>query len=87
MTSRNGTFFSDIHLLSAQSSLSIFAQKYLRKREETYFFLQNKYLHIYEVCFGVKMLRNNFALNYNCLDKKIIIIIYYPDKELVQESL
>ena len=30
--------------LSAQSSLSIFAQKYFRKCEDTYFILQNKYL-------------------------------------------
>ena len=33
-------------ILSAQSSLSIFAQKYLCKCEDTYFILQNKYLCI-----------------------------------------
>ena len=35
-----------------QSSLSIFAQKYLHKCEDTYFILQNKYLGIYEDTFG-----------------------------------
>ena len=40
----------------AKSSLNIFAQKYLRKFEDTtYFILQNKYLHIYEDIFGAKI--------------------------------
>ena len=33
-------------------SLSIVAQKYLRKCEDTHFILQNKYLRIYEDNFG-----------------------------------
>ena len=40
----------------AQSSLSIFAQKYLHKCEDTYFILQNKYICIDEDSFGVKIL-------------------------------
>ena len=40
----------------AQSSLSIFAQKYLHKCEDTYFFLQNKYICIDEDSFGAKIL-------------------------------
>ena len=38
-----------------QSSLSIFAQKYLCKCERTYFILQNKHLCIYEDSFGAKI--------------------------------
>ena len=50
------TYFSAHLVLSAQSSLSIFAQKYLRKCEDTtYFVLQNKYLPIYEDSFGAKI--------------------------------
>ena len=33
---------------SVQSSLSIFAQKYLHKREDTYFILQNNFIPIYK---------------------------------------
>ena len=47
----------------AQSSLGIFAQKYLRKCEDTYFILQNKYyLCFYNDSFGVKILRDDCAL-------------------------
>ena len=46
-----------------QSSLSIFAQKYLRKCEDTYLILQNKYLHIYEDSFGAKMPRDDYTQN------------------------
>ena len=42
--------------IRAQSSLSIFAQKYLHNCEEIYFSLQNKYLCIYEYSFGAKIL-------------------------------
>ena len=45
--------------LSAQSSLSIFSQKYLLKCEDTYLILQNKYLHIYEDTFRTKILRDD----------------------------
>ena len=43
---------------SVQSSLSIFAQKYLHKGEDTYFILQNNYLYIYKDSFGAKILRD-----------------------------
>ena len=46
---------------SAQSSLSIFAQKYLHKCKDTYFILQNKYLCIYEDSFGAKIVREDCA--------------------------
>ena len=39
-----------------QSSLSIFTQMYLRKCEDTFFILQNKYLRINEDSFGAKIL-------------------------------
>ena len=42
--------------ISLQSSLSIFAQKYLCKYEDTYFILHNKYLCIYKDSFGVNIL-------------------------------
>ena len=57
---RRGIFCS---ILSAQSSLSIFAQKYLCKCEDTYFILQNKYLCIHKDSFGVKILKDDFPLN------------------------
>ena len=44
----------------AQSSLSIFAQNYMHKCEDTYYILQNKPLVcIYEDSFGAKILRDN----------------------------
>ena len=49
--------------LSAQSSLSIFSQKYLLKCEDTYLILQNKYLHIYEDSFGAKIPRDDYTQN------------------------
>ena len=48
-----------------QSSLSVFAQKYLHKCKDTYFILQNKNLCIYEDSFGAKILRDDCTL---CLD-------------------
>ena len=51
--------------LSTQSSLSIFAQKYLRKCEDTYFILQNKYLWIYKDSFGARILKDDCALRLN----------------------
>ena len=46
-----------------QSFLSIFAQKYLRKCEDTYFILQkNKYLSFYNDSSGVKILGDDCAL-------------------------
>ena len=58
---------TDDSALSAQSSLSIFAQKYLRKCEDTYFILQNKYLRIDEDSFGAKILRDDCALDVSLL--------------------
>ena len=57
--------------LSVQSSLNIFAQKYLHKCEGTYFIFQNKYLRNYKDSFGVKLLRDDcnlsmFLLTYTC---------------------
>ena len=49
-------------IFSAQSSPSIFTQKYLRKCKDTYFILQNMYLSIYEDSFGAKILRDDCAL-------------------------
>ena len=49
--------------LSAQSSLSIFSQKYLLKCEDTYLILQNKYLHIYEDSFEAKIPRDDYTQN------------------------
>ena len=46
---------------TAQSSLIIFAQKYIGKCEDTYFILQNKYLCIYKDSFGAKILRDDCA--------------------------
>ena len=40
-----------------QSSLSIFVQMYLRKFEDTYSILQNKYRYVYEDSFRAKILR------------------------------
>ena len=45
-----------------QSSLNIFAPKYLRKCEDNYFILQNKHLRFYKDSFGVKILRGDCAL-------------------------
>ena len=44
--------------VSAQSSLSIFAQKHLCNWEDAYFILQNKYLCINEDSFGAKIMHN-----------------------------
>ena len=48
--------------ICAQSSLSILAQKYFRKCEDTYFIFQNKYLCIYEDSFGAKILIDDCTL-------------------------
>ena len=46
----------------AQSSLSIFTQKYIPKCKDTYFILQNKYFCIYEDSFGAMIVRDDCAL-------------------------
>ena len=58
----------------AQSFLSIFAQKYLSKCEDTYFILQNKYLCIYEDSFGVKLLRDDCAARVKPPLRKVIYL-------------
>ena len=45
--------------ISTQASLSILTQRYLRKCEDTYSILQNKYICNYEDSFGVKILRDD----------------------------
>ena len=57
-----------------KSSLSIVAQKYLCKCEDTYFILQNKYLCIYEDSFGEKILRDDCALESNELEERQVSI-------------
>ena len=57
-SNRHWKFFYSLNLMfSAQSSLSIFTQKYLYKCEDTYFILENKYLCIYVDSFGAKIFR------------------------------
>ena len=52
---------------------AIFIQNYLRKREDTYSILQNKYLCIYEDSFGLKILRDDCARKvYLCNSQKKI---------------
>ena len=64
--SKSFSMFS-YQLLSVQSSLSIFTQKYPHICEDTYFILQNNYLCIYEDSVGVKILRDDCALtSYVC---------------------
>ena len=59
---KNKIFHPMYNHLSTQSSLSIFAQKYHCKCENTYFILQNKYLCIYDDSFGAMILRDDCAL-------------------------
>ena len=63
-------FFRWEDSFSAQSSLSIFTQKYLRKCEDTYFILHNKYLRIYKDSFRAKRLRDDYALR--CIDYQVV---------------
>ena len=58
-----------------QSSLSILAQKYLCKYEDTYFILQNKYLCIYKDSFGVNILRDYITLDIATLGSSIVAIV------------
>ena len=61
-----------------KSSLSIFAQKYIRKYKDTYFILQNKYLRN---SIGAKILRDDCAIiilpNENYSHKPIQISEYF----------
>ena len=65
-------------VFSAQSSLRIFAQKYLHKLKDTYFIdfiLQNKYHCINEDSFGAKILRFDWLGSF--MDLKIQIMYYF----------
>ena len=56
---------------SAQSSQSFLAQRFLRKFEDNYFILQNKYLCFYKDTFGTKTLRDDCTHStYDRYDKK-----------------
>ena len=70
-------------ILSAQSSLSIFAQKYLCKCEDTYFILQNKYLCIHKDNFGGKILRDDCAHN---TKKHLLKILQQVTKSAFERS-
>ena len=48
--------------VSAQSSLSVFTTKYLRKCEDTYFIFKKKYLCFHKDNFGAKILRDDCTL-------------------------
>ena len=54
-----------LNVYSAQSSLCIFAQKYLRQCKDTNFISQNKYLCIYEDSLGAKILGDDCALSFS----------------------
>ena len=57
-----GNFVADT-LDFVRNHLCIFAEKYLRRCEDTYFItLQNKYLCIYKDSFGAKILRDDSAI-------------------------
>ena len=59
----------------AQSSLSIYAEMYLRKCKYTCFILQNKYLCIYEDSFGAKILRDDYTLICPSIQQCITILM------------
>ena len=60
---------------------AIFIQNYLRKREDTYSILQNKYLCIYEDSFGLKILRDDCARKvYLCNSQKKIASELFSSK-------
>ena len=63
--------FLTILTWSAQSYLSIFTQKYLRKYEDTYFILKNKHLCIYKDSFGAKNFRDD------CTQIRYFFYLYY----------
>ena len=48
---------------SAQSSQSFFAQRFLRKFEDNYFILQNKYLCFYKDSSGLKIHKDDCTLS------------------------
>ena len=50
--------------ICAQSSLSIFTQKYLRESEDNNLILQNKYRCIYDDNLGAKVVKDDCALSW-----------------------
>ena len=66
--------------VSAQSSLSIFAQKHLCKWEDAYFILQNKYLCINEDSFRAKKLRDGCTLMCISEGNTVLIPLLSPFK-------
>ena len=70
---------------SAQSSQSFFAQRFLRKFEDNYIILQNKYLRFYKDSSGVKIHRDDCTLSIQlemllrlATIIYILMAIYYP---------
>ena len=61
---------------STHQSLSIFAQKFLRKCEDIRYILKNKYLCIYEDSFGAKIFRDDCATSV----KKSFILMFCKSK-------
>ena len=55
----------------SSSSLSSFTQNYLRKYNDTYLILQNKYLRIHEDSFGVKNAALQTVLRKNSMRKGV----------------
>ena len=63
---------------TAQSSLIIFAQKYIGKCEDTYFILQNKFLCIYKDSLGAKILRDDCTHSWIMNLKALKILLKHP---------
>ena len=88
--------FLYIYIVSEQSSIGIFTQKYLHKCENTYFILQNNYHCIFENSFGAKIVRQMIApqvykfakrkkktIYKKCQDRVIMFIIMKFYQQLV----
>ena len=71
-----------IGLISAQSSLSFFAQKYLCKCEDTYFILQKSiFAFTYKDSLGAKILRDDCVLNASS-----ILTLFLPKHSVLSVS-
>ena len=66
-----------------QSSLSIFAQKYLCKCKDTYLILQSKYLHIYKDSFGAKILRDDCTPTSTYISELWVWSLLYTKKNIL----
>lgn len=62
---------SKIDIFEGIVALSVFPQKCLRKCEDTYLILQNKYLCIFKHSFGAKILRPKLKKVFVYILKKI----------------